>query len=135
MADVSSPAVVAAGITVGGVSVVAGVPVWTVLAAVLGASIAVAQSGRMEMSVRGLATLFVSFVAGASLGVFGGAFLGSFLGGVLVALLTKLGVAPAQPVQPPDALLAFLLALQGQDVILPALARRLGVEISNRGAP
>lgn len=131
MADVSSPAVVAAGITVGGVSVVAGVPVWTVLAAVLGASIAVAQSGRMDMTLRGMGALFVSFVAGASFGVFGG----SFLGGVLVAALAKFGIAPVQHAQLPDALLAWLLALQGQDVILPALAKRLGVEITNRGTP
>lgn len=129
MADVTTPAAVAAGITIGGVSVVSGVPIWTVIAAVVGATIAVSQSGRLDLSVRGMWAVFISFAAAASFGVLGGPFVGT----IVVAVLSKLAIPLAQGSA--DALLAWAFALQGQTVILPAVARRLGVEIAQRGAP
>ena len=129
MADVTTPAAVAAGITIGGVSAVVGVPIWTVIAAVVGATIAVSQSGRLELSVRGMWAVFTSFAVAASLGVLGG----PFVAAVVVQVLAKLSITVAE--SSADALMAWAFALQGQAVILPAVARRLGVEIAQRGAP
>jgi len=129
MADVTTPAAVAAGITIGGVSVIAGVPIWTVIAAVVGATIAVSQSGRLDLSMRGMWAVFISFGAAASFGVLGG----PFVGAVVVAVLSKVLSIPVASGSA-DALLAWAFALQGQTVILPAVARRLGVEIATRGA-
>lgn len=129
MADVTTPAVVAAGVAIGGVSVVAGVPIMTVIAAVVGATIAVSQSGRLELTFAGVWAVFISFAAAASFGVLAGPFFGS----ILVSGLSKLGVAVQAGGA--DALLAWAFALMGQSVILPAVAKRLGVEIAMRGAP
>ena len=129
MADVMTPAAVAAGITIGGVSVVAGVPIWTVIAAVVGATIAVSQSGRLELTLRGMWAVFISFAAAASFGVLSGPVIGT----VVVAVFAKLSITVDHGAA--DALLAWACALMGQSVILPAVARRLGVEIAQRGAP
>lgn len=127
MAEPTVPAAALAGLTIGSISVATGVPIWTVIAALVGATIAVGQSGRLELTLRGLWAVFISFALSVSCGIYGG----PMLSGALLAVAARLGVVLQGGSV--EALLAWVLALLGQSTILPAVSKRLGVEIETRG--
>lgn len=120
------PLVVTQAGLMGLVAMALGVPSLTVICAVVGATVAVAQSGRVAWSARGIASAVLSFALSLLFALAGA----HFLGLVLVGALGKLIALPAGSADP---LLALLLGLLGQSVILPALSKRLGAEIETRG--
>ena len=118
-----------AGAAITGTGMAFGIPLPVIVCAVLGALIAVSRGERVAMTVGGLWSAMLAFALALAFGVFGGPFAGAFLERGIEKLLgfsmSGLGA---------DALCALLLSLLGQTVILPAIGKRLGVEIEHRGA-
>ncbi|RZL07167.1 MAG: hypothetical protein EOP40_16290 [Rubrivivax sp.] len=116
------------GAAITGAGLVFGIPVFVILAAVVGAAAALSKGDRIELSVRGLWAALMSYALAAVFGVFGGrvcgALLEKFVEKMLSIDISGLGS---------DALCALLLALLAHPVILPAISRRMGVEIETRG--
>jgi len=127
MADPLMPTNAVVGVTIGGVSMALGADGLLVLAAIFGALLAAGQSGRLEWTFRSVLVGLASFGASVVLGIAGGITLGA----AALALALKLGMA--LPREHVNALFALFVALYGVGVILPALAKRLGVEIETRG--
>lgn len=115
--------------TIAGTGVAAGVPITVIVSAVLGAMIAVNRGERVELTARGLWSTLLVFACALAFGVFGGRLLGvGFERALLTLFRLDLAGLGAQE------LFALTIALLSQSVIVPALARRLGMEIVTRGA-
>lgn len=128
VAATAAPSAVGAVIGGAGAGLAAGIPIPVILAAVVGAVIAVNRGERIELSVRGLWTTFLSFALALAFGVLGGP-----LCGFAIERWFEVWLKVPISGMGADALCALILSVLGQSVILPALAKRLGVEITSRG--
>lgn len=127
MSDPLTPITPVVGLAIGGVSIALGADGLLVLSSILGALLAAGQSGRLEWTLRSVLVGLGSFGASVVLGIAGGITLGS------TALSLALKVGLTLPREHVNALFALFVALYGVSIILPALAKRLGVEIETRG--
>jgi uncharacterized membrane protein YeaQ/YmgE (transglycosylase-associated protein family) len=130
MADPATSAAVggfAAGAALASLANHLGVPVPTLVVAVIGATVAVSVSDRIKWSPAGIWAGVVSFALALSFGIAGG----KFAAPILVQALAKAGFDVTL-----DAALgvcALILSIIGQSVLLPAISKRFGVEIDARG--
>jgi len=129
VAAAAAPSAVGAVIAGAGAGVAAGIPIPVILAAVVGAVIAVNRGERIELTLRGLWSTFLAFAAALVFGIFGGRLLG--IG--LERAVHKLFDVPLDGLGS-DIVCALVLAMLSHSVIFPAIAKRLGVEITTRGA-
>lgn len=120
-AGITGTAITSAGIA-------AGIPIPVIIAAVLGATIAVHRGEKLELSIKGLWSVVLAFALALAFGVFGGPLFGAGIERAAAKFLDLeiYGMGA-------DALCALLSALLGQSVFLPAITKRLGVEIETRG--
>lgn len=119
----------AAGAVIAGAGLAAGIPVPVIIAAVVGAVIAVNRGERIELTMRGLWSTFLAFAAALVFGIFGGRLCGvGFERAMLKVFDIPLDGLGA------DIVCALVLAMFSHAVIFPAIAKRLGVEITTRGA-
>lgn len=93
-----------------------GVPASVVLTAILGATIAVSMSGKIDWSVGSLTAALMTWGAALGLGISGGRFAGHLLIGFLNGILP-----PSQrlPQDFADPLFTLLIAMVGQSQLLP----------------
>lgn len=105
-----------------------GVPVPVLISAVVGATVAVSVSDRVKWSAAGIWAGLVSFALALCCGIV----LGRGCGSLLVQGLHKFSFDLDKDVG--YASCALVLSVLGQSVILPAVAKRFGAEIENRGA-
>lgn len=98
-----------------------GVPAPVVLAAVLGAALAVGQSDRMELRLAALIAVAATFCAAFGFGIWGGALAGHVLIGLLSGLVpgAKLSLDAADPI------CTVLVAMLGQRTLLPLVLKAL----------
>lgn len=92
-----------------------GVPAAVVLAAILGATIAVSMYGKLEWNFRSLAAALLTWSAALGLGIWGGRIGGRVLVGVLNSLVPSLHL----PQDFADPLCTMLVAMVGQSQLLP----------------
>lgn len=116
------------GATLTGVGLAAGVPLPVIICAVLGATIAVSRGSRVELTPAGLWSALLTFALSLAMGVVAGPLFGAAIERAAEKFV-GLSIAGLGA----NALCALLLALLGQSVILPAVSKRLGVEIETRG--
>ena len=119
---------VATGVTIGAIAAQLGVPAPTLIIAAVGAAIATGHAERLEWSRAGLWIGASSFSVSLMFGVLGG----RFCGHVIAQAFSKLGITV--PLDAAITLLTLLISLLAQSVILPALSKRIGVEIETRGS-
>lgn len=92
-----------------------GVPAPVVLAGVLGATIAVGQSGKLDWNWRSLAAASLAFAASLGLGIWGGLLAGHVLVGLLNGMFPALHLPDAFA----DPLCTLLVSMLGQSQLLP----------------
>ncbi|MFN3886880.1 MAG: hypothetical protein ACK4MG_07970 [Aquabacterium sp.] len=100
-----------------------GVPAPVVLAAVLGAAIAVSSSDRLELSLRSLLPAVLSFGLAMGIGIWGG----SLFGRPVVSAINAMIAEPDAklPVYAADPICTLFLAMIGQRELLPIVQRVL----------
>jgi len=98
-----------------------GVPAPVVLAAVLGAALAVGQSERMELRLASLIAVAATFCAAFGFGIWGGALAGHVLIGLLNGLVPKAQLSPDAA----DPICTVLVAMLGQRTLLPLVLKAL----------
>lgn len=129
VAAAAAPSAVGAVIGGAGAGLAAGIPFPVIIAAVIGAVIAINRGERIELTVRGIWSTFLAFAAALLFGIFCGRLCGigfeRFVHKLFGVPLDGLGA---------DVVCALLLAMLSHAVIFPAVAKRLGVEITNRRA-
>lgn len=92
-----------------------GVPAAVVLAAILGATIAVSMSGKIDWNLPSLTAALLTWSAALGLGIWGGRIGGRVLVGVLNSLVPSLHL----PQDFADPLSTMLVAMVGQSQLLP----------------
>jgi hypothetical protein len=109
-------AVTAAGAsTLAVIATAIGVPAPVVLAGVLGATIAVGQSGKLDWNWRSLAAALLAFAASLGLGIWGGSLASRVAVGVLNGMFASLHLPDGFA----DPLFTLLVSMLGQSQLLP----------------
>lgn len=123
---VATASVTGAAITSAGM--IAGIPPLVIVAAVLGAAAASTRGSKIELTAAGLWSALITFAVSLGMGALGGR-----LCGAAIERLTEKYVGIEVSGLGADALCALLIAMLAHTAILPALSKRLGVEIDTRG--
>ena len=118
MAEPTTTVLAVAGATTSTLAVAAtalGVPAPVVIAAIVGATAAVVQAERADLTLRVVVTLLVTFAVAMSLGIWVGRVAGHAVVGFLNSLPLQLGMSADYA----DPAAAVLVAMLGQSRLLP----------------
>lgn len=134
MPELTSSALAATAAGASGLAVVAttmGVPAPIVLAGVLGATIAVAQSGKVAWGWSSVMAALLSFGASLGIGIWGGNLIGRLVVNAINAVITDPHLQ--LPASAADPLCTLVLSMVGQRELLPLAIRALAGLVGPKG--